>query len=143
MKMLNVFNRLAAVMAVLALTGCIGLSSTDKRAVVPEGIPSNAALQPDYELIPPAEGSLWSEHSAPFFEDTKARNPGDTVVIDIVENSSSSMDVNTETSRDTSMDIGVPNFFGYMRQFEPLDNPVTKGMLADKMVGTSYTNSFC
>ncbi|MFO7749085.1 MAG: flagellar basal body L-ring protein FlgH [Desulfobacteraceae bacterium] len=127
---------------VLFLSGCAAVEEKDPRQVLPRGMSDQPALQPQYATIPPAEGSLWTETSDPLFEDTKARTPGDTLVVDIVENSSSSMDVNTETSRESSMDIGVPNFFGQMRQFEALPNPTSKGMLADKLVGTRYNNDF-
>ncbi len=49
----------------------------------------------------PSEGSLWIDENASMFEDSKAVRVGDTVIVDIVENSSSSMDVNTEASRKT------------------------------------------
>ncbi len=112
-------------------------------AVLPEGMSAQPVLQPKYVMEQPAEGSLWTEESHPLFEDTKARNVGDTVVVDIVENSSSKMDVNTQTGRDTKMDIGVPNFFGFMQHFGTSSSkPASTGMLADKMVGTTYTNTF-
>ncbi len=141
-KFILTVSALAFMGCSLVTGGCATKQKEDPQAVIPEGLSDQPSLQPSYAFLPPEEGSLWTPESDPFFADTKARKPGDTVVIDIVENSSSSMDVNTETSRDTSMDIGIPNFFGYMRQFEALDNPVSKGMLADKMVGTNYTNSF-
>ncbi|MFH1155849.1 MAG: flagellar basal body L-ring protein FlgH [Pseudomonadota bacterium] len=128
--------------ALAVICGCSVVAREDTAAAIPEGLPPQPALQPEYAMKPPSEGSLWTEESMPFFEDSKARNTGDTVVVDIVENSSSSMDVNTETSKDSTMNVGVPNFFGYMRQFEALSNPVSKGMLADKMVGTTFTNDF-
>ncbi len=124
------------------LSGCIAKNKEDPRAVLPQGLSEQASLKPDYAFVPPREGSLWTPESAPFFEDTKARNPGDTVVVDIVENASSSMDVNTESSRDSKMNMGLPNFFGFMRPFEALSNPTSKGMLADNLVGTSYANEF-
>lgn len=142
MTIFRTLGRVAAVIALMTVAGCGGLSTNDNLAGTPDGLPDQPAFQPSYALKPPSEGSLWTEQSQPIFEDTKARIPGDTVVVDIVENASSSMDVNTETSRDTSMDVGIPNFFGYMRQFEALDNATEKGMLADKMVGSSYANSF-
>ena len=133
---------LAAMLTMGMISGCAGKAPGTAQAVIPQGMTNEPALQVSYPLIPPREGSLWTEESVPLFEDTKARNPGDTVVVDIVENSSSSMDVNTETTRDSTMNIGVPNLFGYMRQFEALSNPTKKGMLGDKMVGTTYKNNF-
>ena len=122
--------------------GCGGVKPDPNAVATPPGISTEPALQVRYEPLPPAEGSLWTEERDPFFEDTKARQPGDTLIVDIVENATSSMEGSTESKRSTSMDIGVPNFFGYMRQFEALPNPVTKGMIGEKMVGTKYDNQF-
>ncbi|MEA1968653.1 MAG: flagellar basal body L-ring protein FlgH [Thermodesulfobacteriota bacterium] len=133
---------LITLIVLILISGCAAVKKEVPGAVLPRGMSEQPVLQPEYASQPPSEGSLWTELSAPLFEDTKARCPGDTLVVDIVENSSSSMDVNTETSRDSSMDIGVPNFFGYMRQFEALSNPTSKGMLGDKLVGTKYKNDF-
>ncbi|SLM29228.1 Flagellar L-ring protein [Desulfamplus magnetovallimortis] len=130
------------VLLFLFLSGCAAVQQETGSAVTPPGISEEPSLQVRYEPLPPSEGSLWTEESDPFFEDTKARQPGDTLIVDIVENATSSMDASTEAKRSTSMDIGVPNFFGYMRQFEALPNPVTKGMLADKIVGTKYDNAY-
>ncbi|MEA2060989.1 MAG: flagellar basal body L-ring protein FlgH [Thermodesulfobacteriota bacterium] len=131
-----------AIVLTVLISGCASVEKENPLTVLPEGISAQPALQPQYAMLPPSEGSLWTEASDPLFEDTKARNPGDTLVVDIVENSSSRMDVNTETSRESNMNIGVPNFFGEMRKYEALANPVRKGMLADKLVGTTYTNEF-
>lgn len=127
----------------LIFAGCGGVKQEAPNAVAtPPGISAEPALQVRYEPLPPAEGSLWTEERDPFFEDTKARQPGDTLIVDIVENATSSMEGSTESKRSTTMDVGVPNFFGYMRQFEELANPVTKGMIGEKMVGTKYDNEF-
>ncbi len=122
--------------------GCLAEKQAETtESVIPEGLSPEPALQPEYAAARPSDGSLFSGNSRFLFEDTKAMSVGDTVIVDIVENTSSSMDVNTETGRTSEMSIGVPNFFGFMRQYESLENPVTKGMLADKMVGTKYENS--
>ncbi len=125
----------------LIISGCVS-SGPDPRATLPEGMSDQPSLQPNYSSLPPSEGSLWTDESDPFFEDTKARKPGDTLIVNIFENSQSSMDATTKADRTSTMDIGIPNFFGYMRQFEALPNPTSKGMLGDKIVGTKYKNSF-
>ncbi len=125
------------------ISGCASGVKENPMAVLPKGMSAQPAIQPEYTMVPPAEGSLWTEDSHPLFEDTKARNTGDTVVVDIVENSSSKMDVNTQTGRDTKMNVGVPNFFGFMQHFGTSGSkPASNGLLADKMVGTTYTNTF-
>ncbi|MBF0411397.1 MAG: flagellar basal body L-ring protein FlgH [Desulfamplus sp.] len=128
------------VFIMVIISGCA--AKKDNEALLPPGISDQPALQTKYEPLPPSEGSLWTETSDPFFEDTKARQPGDTLIVDIVENAKSSMDAATEAGRTSKMDIGVPNFFGYTEPFVALANPTKRGMIADTMVGTKYDNSF-
>ncbi len=125
------------------ISGCASGVKENPMAVLPKGMSDQPALQPVYTTAPPAEGSLWTEDSDSLFEDTKARHAGDTVVVDIVENSSSKMDVNTQTGRDTKMDVGIPHLFGFMQHFGTSSSkPASKGLLSDKMVGANYTNTF-
>lgn len=139
-----VFNAMTIVVcSFIVLTTLSGCTSVDKNtALLPPGISDEPALETKYEPLPPSEGSLWTEGSDPFFEDTKARQPGDTLIVDIVENAKSSMDAATEAGRSSTVDIGVPNFFGYTEPFVALANPVKRGMIADTMVGTKYANTF-
>jgi len=121
-----------------SLTGCL-LSSPKNTAglVVPEGIPTESSLQPEYAPNRPSEGSLWVNKSGSMFEDSKAAYIGDTIIVDIIENSSSSMDVNTEGSRKTAMDIGLPtiNLLGNKKIFGA-------GVGETKLLGTDFSNSF-
>lgn len=124
--------------AVLGMTGCLG--RTDRNAaglVVPEGISTEPVLQPRFTPPKASEGSLWSGENASLFEDSKAARVGDTVIVDIVENSSSSMDVNTESSRKTEMDIGLPtiNLLGDKKIFGA-------GVGETKLLGTDFSNDF-
>lgn len=59
---------------------------------------------------------------------------GDTVIVDIVENASSSMDVNTDTSRDSAMTIGAPNL-------GILGRKTLFGTDTETLIGTSFSNS--
>lgn len=93
----------------------------------------------------PSEGSLWSEAGELFFVDTKARRVGDTVTVDIVENTSSSMDVNTKTSRESSIDAGISHALGYMRALEAKNrnlNRDTSGKLVNKLFEADYKTEF-
>lgn len=131
------------IMSGFFISGCVSGVQEDPMAVLPKGISDQPAIQPEYAMIPPSQGSLWTPQSRSLFEDTKARNTGDTIVVDIVENTSSNMDVNTQTGRDSQMNIGVPNLFGFMQHFGTSSStPPSKGLMADKMVGTTYSNAF-
>jgi flagellar L-ring protein precursor FlgH len=93
----------------------------------------------------PAEGSLWSNTAQNLFSDLKARQVGDTVTVDIVENTTSQLDANTSASRQSSIDAGVDNLLGYMRALEATNsnlNRDSKGALGSKLLAANMTNSF-
>jgi flagellar L-ring protein precursor FlgH len=59
-----------------------------------------------------SNGSIWQASSSGITEDFKARRRGDIITIVITETSSASKEAKTDTSRDSSMTAGVPNFMG-------------------------------
>lgn len=124
--------------AALALvTGCAG-SIPKNMAVLPPGeeaLPP-APVQTDYAAGRPSEGSLWNDSRGSMFEDTTANYVGDTVIVDIVENSSSSMDVNSDASRVSSMNVGTPtlNILGTKTSLG--------GAGTTSLINTSFNNSF-
>ncbi len=105
--------------------------------VVPQGLPAEPTLQPQFAQPRAAEGSLWVNKSGSMFEDAIASRVGDTVIVDIIENSSSKMDVNTDSSRKTAMEIGVPhfNFSGNESNFGAFPGDTN-------LVGTDFSNTF-
>ncbi len=119
------------------MIGCsTGFDKNSTGLVVPQGGSTEPSLQPKFAPPRASEGSLWIDENASMFEDSKAVRVGDTVIVDIVENSSSSMDVNTEASRKTGMNIGVPtiNFLGNKTNF---------GGLGDtSLLSTDFSNTF-
>jgi flagellar L-ring protein precursor FlgH len=142
-------NRMAGVMGVLLaaalLAGCA--TTRPSAATGAASVPSRSAATPMLVQLPvkPAEGSLWSDTAPNLFGDLKARRVGDTVTVDIVENTSSSLDANTSSSRQSSVDAGVDNLFGYMRALEvtnPNLNRDNKGSLGSKLIAANMTNSF-
>ncbi|HCY85172.1 MAG TPA: flagellin biosynthesis protein FlgH [Desulfobacteraceae bacterium] len=128
--------RMLPVMLMLAgyLTGCTTTQGPFV-PVVPQGISEQPAVQPDYSVARPAEGSLWTAENRFLFDDTKAAYVGDTVVVDIVENSSSNMEVNSETGRTTAMSVGTPtiNIMGY--------KTALSGVEGGNLISTSFENS--
>jgi flagellar L-ring protein precursor FlgH len=123
----------------VSFSGCSALEPNKNTGLlaVPEGIPTQSALQPEFTKPRSAEGSLWMSKSGSIFDDSKANGVGDTVIVDIIENSSSNMDVNTESSRKTAMNIGVPkiNLFGYQTNFGAAVGD-------SSLIGTDFSNSF-
>jgi flagellar L-ring protein precursor FlgH len=119
------------------IQGCTTTGRTASTGpVLPPGSSIEPALEPDYHLNRPVEGSLWSTRKGSMFEDTKARYVGDTVIVDIVENSASKMDVNTEATRKTALKVGVPHFnlFGYETNLGGNGNT--------NLLGTDFSNTF-
>ncbi len=123
----------------LLFIGCNGAGSKPGGAAalpVPPDTSINPTLDTQYRLNRPSEGSLWNPKRVSAFEDTRANYVGDTVIVDIVENTTSKMDVNTEASRETDMTIGVPTF--------NLGGAVTNfgGAGTNALVGTQFSNNF-
>lgn len=139
----------AIILVLTVITGCATVGSE----VEPRCISSNEANQPPAgfaakwycKVSTPSEGSLWSETGEMLFVDTKARKVGDTVTVDIVENTSSSMDVNTKTSRESSIDAGISHALGYMRALEAKNrylNRDSDGNLANKLFEADFNTEF-
>jgi len=102
-----------AALWVAALIGC----ATYPAASVPV-----ASVPPALETAGPAtagradyqENSLWQAANglSGLFLDTKARNIGDIVTIEIAESSKATNKANTETGRDSSLSAGIDSLFG-------------------------------
>ncbi|MFH2093677.1 MAG: flagellar basal body L-ring protein FlgH [Pseudomonadota bacterium] len=134
---LNIMGVLVLLTSSLGVSGCLLSTPTNGAGLVaPQDLPTDPVLQPQFSLPRAAEGSLWDNKSRSLFEDSTAARVGDTVIIDIIENTSSSMDVNTETTRKTAMDIGLPtiNLLGNKKIFGA-------GVGETKLLGTDFTNS--
>ena len=134
----HIINMLVLFLFFMGFWGCISSSQKDTAGlVIPKGVSIEPVLQPEFVSARPSEGSLWMDKNGSMFEDSKAGHIGDTVIVDIIENSTSSMDVNTETSRKTGMDIGVPkiNLLGKTTDFG--------ASLGDtSLIGTDFSNNF-
>ncbi len=60
-------------------------------------------------------GSLWSEGSAGLFEEGRASRVGDILTVRIEERADATRDAMTETSRDSTTNLGVTSFFQAMQ----------------------------
>lgn len=117
-------------------SGCMSGGGEPALSVVPQDIMPEPAMQPEYTVARPAEGSLWTAQNRFLLNDTKAAYVGDTVIVDIVENASSEMEVNSEGGRTTSMEVGVPTFnaFGKLTH-------LGGGSAGGNLINTSFENS--
>lgn len=96
---------------ITAVAGCSLAPETNPvMAAPPSQLPVDAH---PFAVQPSADGSLWTESGgALLFVDRRARRPGDTVIVDIVENNSSKMDANTDVSSERTLGIKVDGLTG-------------------------------
>jgi flagellar L-ring protein precursor FlgH len=127
-----------AVFICFSATGCSTFSTADPVSHS-RSIQTEPSVTPFVKPPAPSEGSLWTESSPTLFSDIKARQVGDTVIVDIVENTSSSLDANTKTSKSTSMDAGVTDLFGLMAKLNRKYTDLTDN---GSLVGATVANSY-
>jgi flagellar L-ring protein precursor FlgH len=95
---------------IISVTGC---ASTSAKLPLP---PPKYVYNMDVPRHTGSTNSLWSDTSN-IIEDTKARYVNDLVTIKIVESLSGSGNADTDTSRDSSADYDMTNFFGMNTDF--------------------------
>ncbi len=117
-------------------SGCLGSGTNETGLVIPEGTSTEPALSPEFSSPRPSEGSLWVNKNASMFADSKAAYVGDTVIVDIIENSTSSMDVNTEGARKTDIGVGMPTLNGLTGK---VINPPSN---LTQMIGADFSTKF-
>ncbi|MBA3014480.1 MAG: flagellar basal body L-ring protein FlgH [Proteobacteria bacterium] len=92
-----------------ALTGCV-----TRTATAPPVMPERNSLPMMEEKIPqPSEGAIYSAKSKNLYQDNRARQIGDIVLVKIVETSSGKKTAETKTSRDSSLTGGISSLFGF------------------------------
>jgi flagellar L-ring protein precursor FlgH len=102
-----------AAFCVAALIGCATYPTASVPVasvpLAPETTGPTTAVRADYQ-----ENSLWqaSNGLSGMFLDTKARNLGDIVTIQIIESSKATNKANTTTGRDSSLSAGIDSLFG-------------------------------
>jgi flagellar L-ring protein precursor FlgH len=128
------------------MNGCV--SSPNKESA-PKGTVNVGNQVPDplvFKTFTPAEGSLWNNNGKDqLYADVTAMRIGDTVTVDIVENTSSKLDANTQASRNSSIDAGVSQMAGYMRALEEANKRLNKnneGDLNNILFKASMQNAF-
>ncbi len=125
----NVF----AFLLLFAVVGCSLASGKAMNMVGTDSTPSDRKIS-YYDSLPASEGSLWTDSGEMLFMDRRARRVGDTVIVDIVENTSSKMDANTNTSRASSLSADIPGLTGYKNLYEALAN--------DKLFESNLSNKY-
>ena len=126
------------VIIVMNLPACQMLSNISGTKISP-AIQTQPAVSPFNNIPMPAEGSLWTDSAKMLVTDSTAKYVGDTVIVDIIENTSSSLDANTKASRTTTMGVGVSDFMGVKRSIMA-SNPLFD--VNNQLIGSSYSNTF-
>lgn len=90
-----------------SLTGCVTLPHKEMTSY-------SATLPPISQPIPINNGSIYQAGTArPVFEDLKARNVGDILVVVLTESTNASKSASTTTKKENTLDSGVnPKLFG-------------------------------
>jgi len=94
-----------------ALSGCAWFEKNEAPKAVPDNGPGNEASQ-YITALPPSEGSLWNNSRKMLFVDRRARSIGDTVIVDIVENTSSKIDANSKRSGELELKYNINGLTG-------------------------------
>jgi flagellar L-ring protein precursor FlgH len=120
--------------AAFILFGCASAPAPPK-AVTETAAP--VAFTPPVE--PRTKGSLWSPNrQLRLYEDLRARQVGDIVTVNVVENSDAKNEAETSSDRDTSLDAKVTGLLGYQ---VPTDNQNFVGAtLGNKFKGKGSTD---
>lgn len=96
------------ILSALLLAGCITTTPSTSVHQPMTARPVAAAA------APPSNGAIYQAgyNYRPLFEDRRARNVGDTLTINIVENTSADKKSNTTTNRSSDNNFAVPNVSG-------------------------------
>ncbi len=149
----------AIVCVLIPIFGFIGCAGS-RNTIQPE---FNQIQKIEKETFPVAlasplsnDGSLWQVRSSMngMFIDTKARNVGDIVTVEIDESAKASNEANTETGRTSSLEAGIEKLFGLedwwqnqilpkinndLPRIDPFGNPSVKGNLKSNFSGDGAT----
>ncbi len=96
---------------IMGVWGCAGAPEVNPVAANPVSqLPMDAR---PFAVQASADGSLWTDSGGSLlFVDRRARRPGDTVIVDIMENNSSKVDANTEVKSERTLGVKVDGMTG-------------------------------
>lgn len=133
----GIFVAALVLAAALPLTGCQTVANTAASA---EPAAPASYLPP---VSPRAAGSLWAaDRHLRLYEDQRARQVGDVITVNIVDQASATKEANTTSDRETSVDAGLNALFGMQMKasgnFDP--NTMFKAATTQKFQGKGKTD---
>ena len=148
---------LCAAMLLIGLSACAGSRNNIEYEM--EKMTARQPIIPQYATLPTIEsdGSLWQDNAYlnGMFIDTKARNIGDNVTVQIEESAKASNKANTETERTSGLEAGIEKLFGLedwwtnevlpevpdeLPKLTPFGDPSIKGNLKSEFEGDGETS---
>ena len=85
----------------------------------------------------PVYGSMFTDRSPDFYQDLRARNVGDIIVVEIVENSKAKKKNDTKAERTNEYEASVPHFLGYSGGLRREAGSTS----SDPLIGANLTSS--
>ena len=145
-----------AVILFVGFAGCAGNRNNIQPALQQMQAKEEVVPHPISEPSVSDDGSLWQVHNSlnVMFMDTKSRNVGDIVTVEIDESAKASNKANTETGRTSSLEAGIDQLFGVedwwtnevlpdvpdsLPKLTPFGNPSVKGSMKSKFEGDGAT----
>jgi flagellar L-ring protein precursor FlgH len=119
-----------------ALAGC-AVTDTGRRETTPERFSLPPAAETQAE---PQEGTIYSSSTAfDLYQDSRARNVGDLVLVRIVETSSGKKEATTKTERQSTVEGGVNTLFGFETWLADRNRNYTPSLTS---INATLTNDF-
>lgn len=102
--------KLGIILLGLLLVGCASMTDPAPPAVAPEFVP----VRPIIATPPPQDnGSIYQNgYGISLFSDVSAKRVGDLITVILSENTNARKSASTSTSKDTSVEVPVPNIMG-------------------------------
>ncbi|MDJ0818289.1 MAG: flagellar basal body L-ring protein FlgH [Desulfobacterales bacterium] len=148
---------LLAMIPIIGLTACAGGRNNIEYEM--EKMTARQPIIPQFATLPTtvSDGSLWQDNAYlnGMFIDTKARNIGDNVTVQIEESAKASNKANTETERTSGLEAGIEKLFGLedwwnndvlpevpdeLPRLTPFGDPSIKGRMKSEFEGDGETS---
>jgi flagellar L-ring protein precursor FlgH len=112
-------KRLMALVLSGSLVMLAGCATSPQLAKMDKPIAAPARPEKSLRTPKPATGSLFVDRNADLFSDLRAKNVGDIVIVEVVENSKAKKKADTKAERTNEYSAGIPNFLGYESSLVP------------------------